>query len=158
METTVNFVAVTIIYLLIGLFVAFAVWVIYRNHIKKGEKEFQQSIEEDKKLNDTSDPLVKKEGITKGKHVIVPNKIVIEVSPDKTEVDIYNFHIPNKKNILLTIFDGTSYMPINAFDVFEGYTHYHVSVPVENFTSIGKTLTLDKIQFKLVNKDGKEIE
>lgn len=97
METTVNFVAVTIIYLLIGLFVAFAVWVIYRNHIKKGEKEFQQSIEEDKKLKDTSDPLVKKEGITKGKHVIVPNKIVIEVSPDKTEVDIYNFHIPNKK-------------------------------------------------------------
>lgn len=81
----------------------------------------------------------------------VNDPIILNVSADKREINIYNYFMLSVSGVILSIFDGKDDMPIYQFDKFEPLHHYRLSIPVERFASISETLTFDKIQFRLIN-------
>lgn len=89
--------------------------------------------------------------------VPIINEISLNVSDDKKTVIVNNFYENVKNDIFLTVFDGENDMPIYKWDKFEPLTRYTVKVPVEQFTSIGNTLTFNKIQYRITDSYIKQL-
>lgn len=86
----------------------------------------------------------------KGFQVNKPLKMI--VSKDKKQIVIRNFFLKDVGNALVCVTDDrNNLMPIYQFTSIEPFTEYELEVPIEAYSSISKTLTFDKISFRIVH-------
>lgn len=52
---------------------------------------------------------------------------------------------------MLCITDDENLMPIYQFEKIESFTEYVLEIPIESYSNISKTLTFEKISFKLIH-------
>lgn len=125
---------------------------------KEEKKEDPKEQKEDPKKEEELDNFPEVEDTTVVKTDKIENtsdktKIDLVVSEDKSKIEIYNYNNEPLNNVFLSITDGDSDMPIHQWYEFEGLTKYTVLVPIKKFSNISKTLTFDKIQFRMISAD-----
>lgn len=87
----------------------------------------------------------------------VNDPIYMEIKNSKKEVWIFNYFLKPIKGAVLSVFDGKDDMPIYWFEELKPLHYYKMHIPIDRLSSISKTLTKDKIQFRMLNL-GEEYE
>lgn len=77
----------------------------------------------------------------------------LETSEDKKTVTIFNTYTKVINNVFLCVYDGDSDMPIYQWEKFEPMKQITMEIPIDYLSNISKTLTFDKIQFRLTSTD-----
>lgn len=81
----------------------------------------------------------------------VNDPITINVQNGKKTIYICNYYLKPIKGAILSITDGINDMPIYYFEDFKPLHYYKMHIPIERFSNISKSLTKDKIQFRMIN-------
>lgn len=86
-----------------------------------------------------------------GFKIKINDPMILSVNEKKDEVVLYNYYLKPIQGAMLAIYDGKDYMPIYYFDELKPLVYFKFHIPIDKFASISKTLTKDKIQFKMIN-------